>query len=653
MSPDVQRIAEALGKPTKIASGWKCACPCHDDARASLTLREVGGRLLWHCHAGCEQEAVGDALRGRGLLNGFDPKPAARMRSLSRSSFHLAGLGEPSAVWTYRSPEGVELLVVARYEGSDGKSIRPWRPKASGGWELGALPEPRPLYGTDLLARHPDHPVVVVEGEKCADAARELVGSQFVCTTWPGGAAAVAKADWSALRGRHVTIWPDADDPGRKAAKEIVSRLSGIALSVHVVEPGDRPKGWDCADAQTEGWTGSDVVELLAGAGEAEATTTPPDHDDAPEGPAEGTASESDPLAKRTAELLALAYDFRDARPTLDLPYIVKGVIGAGQLGVFWGRPGSGKSFVAMELCACVAAGVDWHGRRTKRTPVVYVAAESAKVYIDNRITALREHRPELADAEIIVLPVALDLLHSGVGDVDALIGVIRAKGAGLVVVDTLSVTFGGGDENSSPDMGAYMSSIQRIRTETEAAVLLLHHCGKDEARGMRGHSSLFGALDAELMIEGESDQPRTLKTGKVREGDAYVTLFGFDLQRVELGEDADGDPVSTCIVVNAGPPAQTKAKRRSVLCGTGRAALQALHDAITEHGQTMPGSSTIPSGVWAVTLDQWRERFLLRSGEKGSSEKVQGQAFRRGRDALLQAERIMISSPYVWSLDR
>jgi hypothetical protein len=96
-----------------------------------------------------------------------------------------------------------------------------------------------------------------------------------------------------------------------------------------------------------------------------------------------------------------------------------------------------------------------------------------------------------------------------------------------MIVVDTLSVTFGGGNENAPEDMGAYVRNILRFRDVTGAAVCVVHHCGKDASRGMRGHSALLGALDAELAVEGSGNDDRILRTGKVRDGDSYTDLFG------------------------------------------------------------------------------------------------------------------------------
>ncbi|MCC6609609.1 MAG: AAA family ATPase [Burkholderiales bacterium] len=253
-------------------------------------------------------------------------------------------------------------------------------------------------------------------------------------------------------------------------------------------------------------------------------------------------------------DLLGRGFWASDAKLNVKLPYVVKGLFGREQIIVLWGPPGSGKTFVSLEISHTLGAKAPWRGRRTKGGIVIYVAAESARAYLENRIVAIKQEFPALAKSEVFVVPVAVDLLHSGAGDVDRVIESARVLGKEigevvLIVIDTLAVTMRGGNENAPDDMGTYVGNIQRIRTETGAAVLLVHHCGKDEARGMRGHSALLAALDAELAVEMGSNGERILRTGKVRDGDGWSDLFAFRLRPVDLGADADGDPVTTCVV--------------------------------------------------------------------------------------------------------
>jgi hypothetical protein len=265
------------------------------------------------------------------------------------------------------------------------------------------------------------------------------------------------------------------------------------------------------------------------------------------------------------AELLESSFWARDAMVRLQMPYVIKGIIGPGQIVVCWGAPGSGKTFVTLEASCAVGSGQRWRGRRTRAGTVIYVLAESSRPYAENRIAALKRESPKIADTKVLFVPLALDLLHADRGDVERVIDTAKHLGAvSLIVVDTLAVTFGGGDENKSEDMGAYVGNIKRIAAETGAAVIVVHHCGKDEAKGMRGHTALLGALDAELVVEVIEDGQRILRTGKVRDGDAYTDLFAFKLRPVDLGEDQDGDAVRTCVVESLDEEGTRRARRKS-----------------------------------------------------------------------------------------
>ncbi len=180
-------------------------------------------------------------------------------------------IGEPAATWCYRDAGGAVLRYVLRFAKPEGdKDIRPatlWRdaPGKPLRWRLAAEPGPRPLYGLDRLAVRPDAAVLLVEGEKTADAAGERF-PDHVAITWPGGSNAVGKANFGALNGRHVIVWPDADEPGRKAAQTVVrAALSAGALSAATVSlPGFLPKGWDLADDWPDGFGAEDAVALIA-----------------------------------------------------------------------------------------------------------------------------------------------------------------------------------------------------------------------------------------------------------------------------------------------------------------------------------------------------------------------------------------------------
>jgi putative DNA primase/helicase len=189
-------------------------------------------------------------------------------------------LGKPTAKWPYPDKNPRLLAISSASRRRMGKEFRPltlWRePDGKLGWRWESWPPPRPLYGLSRLAERPSAPVVVVEGEKSADAATRLLPG-FVAVTSPNGSKSARKADWSQLKGRTVTVWPDADAAGLEYARQVAQLATAAgAVSVAIVSPpADVKVGWDAADALAGGWIPERASELIAAAMPAgnEATT--------------------------------------------------------------------------------------------------------------------------------------------------------------------------------------------------------------------------------------------------------------------------------------------------------------------------------------------------------------------------------------------
>ncbi len=154
----------------------------------------------------------------------------------------------------YRNADGADIYAIERFVHPDGsKMFLPLRclgPNADGKamYDQTALPGLRPLYNLDLIAAQPEAPLLFCEGEKAADAAADLF-PDMVATTWPGGAAATAKADWRDAANRSVVLWPDNDKPGQDAMQKVAARLLDLGCTVRMVEvPAAYPEKWDLAD---------------------------------------------------------------------------------------------------------------------------------------------------------------------------------------------------------------------------------------------------------------------------------------------------------------------------------------------------------------------------------------------------------------------
>lgn len=178
-------------------------------------------------------------------------------------------LGVPAAAWTYRNSEGRPLFLVCRFETSGGgKSVLPRTFCEDGqgnrAWRWQAFPELRPLYGLDVLAMIDQSiPILIVEGEKTAEAARAVLGDAMVVMSWPGGCKAVHQADWRPLEKRNVYVWPDADKPGFEAGLKVAefATIAQASTVEFVPPPDDVPEGWDLADAV--GWVRDRILSWV------------------------------------------------------------------------------------------------------------------------------------------------------------------------------------------------------------------------------------------------------------------------------------------------------------------------------------------------------------------------------------------------------
>lgn len=173
---------------------------------------------------------------------------------------------DPSATWSYVGADAPgPLFIVARYDPPDAdKEIRPftWR---SGEWSFTHYPAPRPLFRLPELLASAPLPVLVVEGEKAAEAGNAALGASYFVTTWSGGSQAASKTDFGVLAGRDIVIWPDADEPGRKAVAGIAGKIGADARTLAIVNvPEDMPDGWDIADAIRDGMTPEQLLAFMA-----------------------------------------------------------------------------------------------------------------------------------------------------------------------------------------------------------------------------------------------------------------------------------------------------------------------------------------------------------------------------------------------------
>ncbi|GAA0571134.1 hypothetical protein GCM10009416_07170 [Craurococcus roseus] len=340
-----------------------------------------------------------------------------------------------------------------------------------------------------------------------------------------------------------------------------------------------------------------------------------------------------------------------DCAATKRWGYIVKGVFAPGDLIVLFGPPGTGKSALAPYIAHAVAAGRRVFGRRVRRGPVLYIAAEDG-AGMRMRAVALRGVHGDAPGLWIVAEPVDLSAGAPGdPPDLEEIRAAARRVGAVLVIVDTLAMAFPGLRENEAEDMGRAVRVLRELgRPERDdqpwIAVMAVHHGTKEGGRGPRGHSVLNGAADVTLEIvpPPAACEPRLVVFGKNRNGPADATL-AFTVRGERIGTDEDGEAETAPIAEEAaheaptGPAQPPMAKR----------ALRMLADLIAREGKPLPVGAGFPAGLSGIPEGRWWGECHTRRLSAATKEAERERAIRREIQRLYTAGAAAVRDGLVW----
>lgn len=464
-------------------SGYYTArCPAHDDGRASLSVQR--GRdhpVVFNCHAGCPPEDVASAL---GLS--WEQLCAPR----EEPSGEWTPFGEATAVYPYTDEHGQILYEVLRTLDKQ-FPVRVPDPTKKSGYRWSLKDARRVLYRLPqtLDAVAAGRTVYVVEGEKDADRLA-AVGCAATCNL--GGAGKWRREYAEALRGARVVIVADNDKPNDKGrrpglehARAVAASLAGVAAEVRAVQAA---AGKDAADHLAAGRRVEEFVPLDLDTGQSAADESQDGPTESHGVPGEGGTPESPLVAARAAQIRAALLDSEgmDALPPAEP--LIEGMLYLDSLAWLHGKPGHGKSFVALDWAAHVAHGVPWEGHETVRGRVLYLVAEGTSGMAQRKSAweAVHGHR-----MDVTFLPMAVQFMSHT--DVEAFAQVVAELRPALVVIDTQARVTVGADENSSQDMGRFVAAADEIRQASRACVLLVHHESRT-GDTLRGSTAMEGA---------------------------------------------------------------------------------------------------------------------------------------------------------------
>ena len=324
-------------------------------------------------------------------------------------------------------------------------------------------------------------------------------------------------------------------------------------------------------------------------------------------------AEQSEQAAKQAKRfLLALAAAIINAPQQADA---IKGVIPSSGIVVIYGPSGSGKSFLALYMAYVLGHGLVFFGFKGQSKFVVYINLEGS---MRTRLDALQTDKKRDIPDNVRFVTEPFHILE----DVETLAADIP-EGA-VVFIDTLNAASPGLDENSSRDMGLILEAAKKLQQITKGLVVIVHHSGKDASKGLRGHSSLYAAMDAVIEV-GRNGDSRYWRLAKSKEGRDGIRR-GFRLKSVGLGYDADGEPITSCVVEEDNTPVQEEEKP---LTPSLKYALESLEAALLEDG----GNS--------VHVEAWRKHYYAKSTADNTHAKKT--AFLRVRKDLASLGRVTV----------
>jgi hypothetical protein len=665
-----EQIAKSLGNAKRANGQWVASCPVpshgkgNGDKNPSLSVHiDDEGKPLFHCHGGCTQESVFQTIRDMQLLPELEerPDPLANIKPLPKVEFQQE--------WQYQDEDRVTVFVKHRLRvGESGKTYRLYKVDTDGK-RYPTLGDARivPYKLPELLdAKTAGRIIYLAEGEKAVDA---LMSLGVVATTAHSGAGHWPEAITEYFAGANVVILPDNDLSGWSYARKAAEAILPIAKAVKVVDLGLQEQGDDAYEFIEAGGGRAELAALVKAAPKINSVddVTIPERLQAiqPNAPIDVPAPQVEDIAKEFAPdppkqadkpkpAKTIKIEHWDSIEDEPVVWLIQDVLPALSFSALWGAPGSFKSFLALDIAEAIATGRTWMGKEVKKQgAVLYICGEGFGG-VGARIKAIKIHHQTENGAPIYVVRHQLNL-RSSAEDFNALmmavVQLVEQTGMEftLAIVDTLARAFGGGNENDTADMMAFVVSMGKIQEFLSCALMVLHHSGKDIAKGMRGSSSLLGAVDTELeLLRFEGQLKGCLSISKQKDG-VQDERFGFEMVEVEI------KPLVKSLAVQASDEAVRLMSKNKGKNNSGKGRNQSIEMMSLETVVKAKGIPKFIEGLqrMAVNLTDWKAEFRSKKGitdKSNSTEKSSfNKAWERAQKRLQESGEIDIRDELVW----
>lgn len=594
MSQALHIAQQLVKKPKRQPDGsYMVPCPAHKDRTPSLALKDGdNGYLISHCFAGCDWKDVRAGLEQKTDLVPFKPSSTPHIREIAFQPDYPC-----PRTHIYRDKDGTPQFVVERRPRPEGGKT--FKQHSINGHNMeGVVRLPYNFHHW-----HNEDNIIIIEGEQGVEV---LNRNNIQATCNPGGAGNWQEELNEHFKDKHVIIIPDNDEPGRKHAEKVTENLQGIAATVTTV---DICQHLNEKDDIVQWLQRNDIKHLIP-------------------------ALNNVPIPQSTRSVRGRG----GIQLKMDANWTIRDILPATGMVAAFGPPGSGKTFWMLDMAMHIAAGVGYNGHTTKHGPVLYIPLEGGA--FDNRVIMwCQQHGLDVKDVPIYISDQPLNLLDSD-EDLEQLIQLgkdIEAKeGQPLraVITDTLSRAMAGGNENEPQAMTAVIGNGDAAWKALNTVFVFVHHTGKDATRGLRGHSSLHGAVDTMIEIKSLSTTAKSALIAKQRNGEDGMS-YGFSLEKVDIGNDTDGEMLTTCTVSHLTATEFSEIKDAGFnLNPTQRLTLDHFDFVAAKVGQKgcpepdMPMVVTVLKGQWG---DRCRDKGLSETG----TDEAEKKAFNRAVKAL------------------
>jgi hypothetical protein len=539
-------------------------CRFHEDYTPSCTLF-LDGNGGFHCN-GCG--AKGNVFQFQARIDASTVAQAeAKVAEITGAKHsgpdHGGYLGPVVASYDYRGNSGQLIFQKRRYQpAGKAKSFVVYR-LVNDRWEKGLAEDtPRVLYQQHAVVCA--NIVCVTEGEKDSDALTALnlypenPAARVACTCSHGGAWKPSDSPkWLEsynpyFAGKLVLIFEDNDEPGRTYSAHVAASVAPFAEAVKVIRFADLPEKSDVSDYLAT-HTVADLRERIRST-----------------------------LRWTPAEVVASKPMFQDAaafacEEIAPVQWLVEGVVPAAGNGIVCGDPKASKSFHAVDLALSLATGTSWLGMRVaKRVRTALVSREDSPGLTQRRIRKLMLGRSEYLQAENWMLVNTrrhtADFKVMNPAHLDQLLRELKEFRVEFVVLDVFR-SIHDSEENDNDQIPKVLEKVNRIQTECNCAVALVHHISKRDTenifRGLRGASAIHGWMEwgIGISVANPDEQDKTL----------YVRKLEFESKEgvcsPVYSQIVSGDP-SVVRIVRTDSPVAPK-KQRPGIAGAARPSLQ------------------------------------------------------------------------------